>query len=160
MGVNKDLIPVNKPKTEVHAYHRDGMMRVDGNYGGTTGYQPNSYGQWEEQLEYLEPPKKPNGDIYRYEPKDDVTDDCFRQAGDIFRLIGEDKQKVLVENTKRNMDGVTNNIKYRHAAHCYLADQKYGDMICEEMGLAKSKAMELSKLSHDDLMKATEKEMI
>ena len=46
LGVNNDMIPVNRPKCPVHAYHRDGMMRVDGNYGATTGYEPNSHGEW------------------------------------------------------------------------------------------------------------------
>ncbi|MCL1792116.1 MAG: catalase, partial [Peptococcaceae bacterium] len=38
LGVNHTSIPVNAPKSPVHAYHRDGLMRVDGNYGATKGY--------------------------------------------------------------------------------------------------------------------------
>jgi len=55
LGVNHSSIPVNAPKCPVHSYHRDGQMRVDGNYGATTGYHPNSYGEWAEQKEYAEP---------------------------------------------------------------------------------------------------------
>ncbi|WP_425387726.1 catalase [Edaphobacter aggregans] len=33
LGVNHYLISVNAPKCPFHAYHRDGAMRVDGNYG-------------------------------------------------------------------------------------------------------------------------------
>ena len=32
------------------------QMRVDGNYGSTLGYEPNSYGEWQEQPEFAEPP--------------------------------------------------------------------------------------------------------
>src|SRR5438094_3588773 len=46
LGVNHSQIPVNAPKCPFHSYHRDGAMRVDGNHGGTIGYEPNSYGQW------------------------------------------------------------------------------------------------------------------
>jgi catalase len=46
LGVNHHLIPVNAPRCPVHSYHRDGAMRVDGNHGGTLGYEPNSYGEW------------------------------------------------------------------------------------------------------------------
>ncbi len=35
LGVNHHQIPVNAARCPVHAYHRDGAMRVDGNYGST-----------------------------------------------------------------------------------------------------------------------------
>jgi catalase len=44
LGVNHNLIPVNAPRCPVHSYHRDGSMRVDGNFGSTLAYEPNSYG--------------------------------------------------------------------------------------------------------------------
>ena len=56
LGVNHHSIPVNAPRVEAHSYHRDGQMRVDGNYGSTLGYEPNSYGEWQEQPEFAEPP--------------------------------------------------------------------------------------------------------
>ena len=46
LGVNSEQIPVNAPRCPVHSYHRDGSMRVDGNHGGTLGYESNSYGEW------------------------------------------------------------------------------------------------------------------
>ena len=57
LGVNHHLIPVNAPRCPVHSYHRDGLMRVDGNQGITLGYEPNSYGEWQQQQpEFMEPP--------------------------------------------------------------------------------------------------------
>jgi len=50
LGVNLDQIPVNSPKhAYAHASHRDGRMRVDGNHGSAVGYEPNSFGEWQEQ---------------------------------------------------------------------------------------------------------------
>ncbi|MDL2253471.1 catalase [Ruminococcaceae bacterium OttesenSCG-928-I18] len=155
LGVNKDLIPVNRPKSPVHAYHRDGAMRVDGNYGATTPYEPNSYGQWAEQPDAKEPPLPADGDIYHYEPKDDQTDDCFYQPAKLYNLMREEQKQVLCENTGRNMEGTTEEVKYRHAAHCFMADEDYGNRICEVMGLDKEKAKKLSALSHEELMAAT-----
>jgi catalase len=43
LGINHHLIPANAPRCPVHSYHCDGAMRVDGNFGGTLGYEPNSY---------------------------------------------------------------------------------------------------------------------
>ncbi len=37
-------------------------MRVDGNHGSTLAYEPNSYGEWQEQKNYAEPPLKIKGD--------------------------------------------------------------------------------------------------
>ncbi|QQO08198.1 catalase [Breznakiella homolactica] len=155
LGVNKDLIPVNKPIVPVHAYHRDGMMRVDGNYGATLGYEPNSYGEWAEQPEFLEPALSLEGPMGHYDPKDDKTDNCYNQAGNLYRLMSDQQKQVLAENTMRNMQGVTDNIKYRHAAHCFMADEDYGTRICRVMKLDPKKAKELSKLKHADLMEAT-----
>jgi catalase len=56
LGVNHHQIPVNAARCPVHSNHRDGAMRVDGNYGGTLHYEPNSFGQWQEQPGYREPP--------------------------------------------------------------------------------------------------------
>lgn len=155
LGVNHHSIPVNAPKNTVHAYHRDGQMRVDGNYGATTAYQPNSYGEWAEQLTEKEPPLEILGAMDSYEPKADQTDDCFYQAGDLFRLMEKHQKQVLIENTVRNMDGVTDNIKYRHCAHCYLADKDYGTRLAAGLGIDLSEAIRLSELSHDERMKET-----
>jgi catalase len=56
LGVNHHQIPVNAPRCPVNSYHRDGQMRVDANAGSTIGYEPNSYGKWQEQPEYKDPP--------------------------------------------------------------------------------------------------------
>ncbi|HIW21902.1 MAG TPA: catalase [Candidatus Dorea intestinavium] len=155
LGVNHNLIPVNAPKCPYHAYHRDGQMRTDGNYGATTHYEPNSYNEWAEQPSYKEPPLDLEGPLMAYEPKNDKTDNTFYQPGDLYRLITEDKKAVLIENTVRNMDGVTNNVRYRHCAHCYLADTDYGTRLADGLKLDLDKVIELSKLSHDERMKAT-----
>lgn len=155
LGVNHHSIPVNAPKCPMHAYHRDGQMRVDGNYGATTHYQPNSYDQWAEQPEVKEPPLEIRGAMDSYEPKADQTDNCFYQPGDLYRLMTEDKRLLLIENTTRNMTGVSENIRLRHAAHCYLADKDYGTRLAKALGIALDEIVKLSQLTHDERMKAT-----
>ncbi|MDD2410611.1 MAG: catalase [Candidatus Methanomethylophilaceae archaeon] len=155
LGVNHDQIPVNRSKAPVHAYHRDGLMRVDGNYGSTKGYQPNSYDEWADQNEYREPADKVYGDIYRYDPKDYPADDCFKQGGDLWRLIPEDEKAVLIKNTAADMATVTKNIRYRHATHCYLADPEYGERMSKALELDFETVKKYSKLDHEGLAKAT-----
>src|SRR5699024_8956972 len=61
LGVNHHQIPVNAPKCPVNSFHRDGQMRVDGNHGSKLHYHPNSYGEWQDSPEVMEPPLKING---------------------------------------------------------------------------------------------------
>ena len=155
LGVNHHIIPVNAAKCPVHSYHRDGQMRVDGNYGATLTYQPNSMGEWAEQSEYREPPLELKGAMDSYEPKADQTDNCFYQAGDLYRLMPDDKKQALIANTAANIGSVTENIKLRHAAHCYLADIDYGTRMAAALNLNLNRVIELSKLSHAELLAST-----
>ncbi len=153
--MNHNLIPVNRAKTEVNEYHRDGAMRVDGNYGAAPAYSPNSAGIWSAQPEVMEPPLDLDGAMYTYDPKDDPTDDCFRAGGDLWRVLTEEKKQILIDNTVGDMASVTDNIKYRHAVHCYKADPEYGRRYTEGAGLCMDKVMELAKLDHNGLTQAT-----
>lgn len=155
LGVNYNQIPVNKAKVEVNDYHRDGAMRVDGNFGSTVAYSPNSMGVWASQKDYMEPPLDLEGAMYNYDPKDDPTDDCFRAGGDLFRVMNDKQKEALIKNTANDMASVTENIKYRHAAHCYLADKLYGEMFAKEAKLNLNKVIDLSKLTNDELNKVT-----
>ncbi|MDD4564082.1 MAG: catalase [Eubacteriales bacterium] len=155
LGVNHHLIPVNQAKCAVNEYHRDGAMRVDGNHGRTPAYTPNSDGYWTPQPEVAEPPLDLEGAMYRFDPKDDPSDDNFRAGGDLYRLMTEDKRELLIKNTAADIAPVTDNIKYRHAVHCLLADPEYGERITEAMGLDFNKVKELSKLDNAGLIQAT-----
>ena len=83
--MNLEQIPVNKPRCPLHAYHRDGAMRVDGNYGAAKGYEPNSFGEWKDSPEKKEPPLKVHGDVYNYNERE-YDDDYYSQPGALFRL--------------------------------------------------------------------------
>lgn len=78
LGVNHNLIPVNQAICQVNDYHRDGAMRVDGNYGRVIAYTPNSMVVWTARPEVMEPPLDLEGAMYCYDPNDDPTDDNFR----------------------------------------------------------------------------------
>ncbi len=136
LGVNHHQIPVNYPKAtkNYHSYHRDGQMRVDGNHGSTLHYEPNSFGEWQEQKEYEDPAQPINGDVFRYDFRED-DDDYYTQPGKLFRLMDESQQQVLFENTARNMTGVPDFIKIRHIKNCYKADPEYGKGLAKVMGI-------------------------
>ena len=115
-----------------------GSMRVDGNYGSTLHYEPNSYGEWQEQPEYKEPPLDLYGAADRWDARKD-DDDYYTQPGLLFRLIGPDKQKLLFENTALNIGPTTEEVKLRHIGNCYKADPAYGEGVAAALGIPMSK---------------------
>ena len=154
LGVNHDQIPVNRAKCPVHSFHRDGAMRVDGNNGAIKGYSPNSIGEWKTS-DVKQSFSPATGEVMRYNPYEDRTDDCFYQPGNLYRLMSEEKRALLISNTAEDMMPVTDNIKYRHAAHCYLADKEYGTRLAKALGLDVSKVESLAALSEDERLKET-----
>ena len=136
LGVNHHQIPVNRSRCPfLNMYHRDGQMRVDGNYGSILGYEPNGYGEWQQQGEYKEPPLELDGAAYQWDYREDDSD-YYSQAGDLFRLMSPAQQQVLFENTARAMGDIPEEIKLRHIRNCRKADENYGRGIAEALGIA------------------------
>lgn len=155
LGVNHNHIPVNKPRCPFAEFHRDGQMRTDGNGGATIAYEPNSYGQWQQQASAAEAPLDVFGPMDAWDPKDDPTDDTFYQPGDLYRLMEEDKRAALIANTAADIAPCTENIKLRHAAHCYKADPEYGERLARALGLSMETVIHLAGLSHEQRMAET-----
>ncbi|BCO10088.1 catalase [Desulfolithobacter dissulfuricans] len=139
LGVNHQQIPVNAPKCPFHNYHRDGAMRVDGNHGSTIGYEPNSYGEWQDQPDFTEPPLSLEGAAAHWNHRED--DDYYTQPGKLFRLMSPEQQQVLFENTSRAMGDAPREIKLRHIGNCMKADPAYG------RGVAKAAGIPMDELS-------------
>lgn len=136
LGVNHHQIPVNSPKgvKEPHAFHRDGQMRVDGNLGSEVHYEPNSYGNWKEDMSEMLPMQEA-GDSYRYDFRED-DHDYFTQPGELYRAMTDEQKEVLYMNTARNMGDSTLQIKHRYINHCYQADPKYGEGVARALNIS------------------------
>lgn len=124
LGVNHQHIPVNAPRCPVHSYHRDGAMRVDDNFGGTIGYEPNDKGEWQEQSDYSEPPMNLSGAATHWDHRED--DDYYSQPGNLFRLMSAAQQEVLFNNTAKSIGGASTEVQKRHIENCLKADPAYG----------------------------------
>ena len=133
LGVNHHQIPVNAPRCPVHSYHRDGAMRTDGNHGATLGYEPNSYGQWQEQPDFREPPLSVEGMADHWNHREDT--DYFSQPGKLFRLMTPAQQQILFENTARALGDAPDEIKRRHICNCSQADAAYGAGVAKALGI-------------------------
>src|SRR5216684_9062514 len=110
------------------SHHRDGAMRVDGNLGGTTSFNPNSQGLWDNQPDFAEPPLPIEGEAAHYDHR--VDEDHWEQPGNLFRLMTPEQQQVLFENTARAMGDARPHIKERHVANCLRADPAFFNGDC------------------------------
>ncbi len=141
LGVNHHQIPVNKPRCPVNFFHRDGAMRVDGNFGGKAPYEPNSFGAWQEQPEFKEPALDLNGAAYQYDFRED-DDQYYFQVTALFNLLSDEEKERLFANTAGEMKGVPHEIKLRHIRNCAKAHKDYGLGVAKHCGIDASETLE------------------
>ncbi|WP_018078893.1 catalase [Thiobacillus denitrificans] len=137
LGVNNAQIPVNKPRCPVNSHHRDGAMRVDGNYGSTKAYEPNSLELWQENLEAKESQLALSGEAYNWNYRED-DDGYYTQPGMLFRLMTPAQQQALFDNTAAELASVDDMVRKRHIGNCMKADPAYGEGIAKARGIALS----------------------
>ena len=109
-------------------------MRVDGNFGGAISYEPNSYGEWQEQPDYSEPPMAINGDAHNFDYREDDNDYYYSQPGNLFRMLCPEEKERLFENTARSLGPAPQKVRDRHIANCSKADPAYGEGCCQGSG--------------------------
>jgi catalase len=126
LGTHYENIPVNRPKHEIHHYHRDGQMNT---YGGIrTGnpdayYEPNSFNGPVEQPSAKEPPLRITGDADRYNHR--IGNDDYSQPRALFNLFDAGQKSRLFSNIAAAMGGVPGDIVERQLAHFKLVHPDY-----------------------------------
>ncbi|MED5247416.1 MULTISPECIES: catalase KatA [Priestia] len=134
VGANHQALPINRPRSEVNNYQRDGQMRFDDNGGRSVYYEPNSFGGPTESQENKQAAYPVSGiaDSVAYDHNDHYT-----QAGDLYRLLSEDERTRLVANIVEAMKPVEKEeIKLRQIHHFYKADPEYGTRVADGLGLS------------------------
>lgn len=134
VGANHNALPINRPKSEVNNYQRDGQMRFDSNGGGSVYYEPNSLGGPKETSENKAEAYEVSGvaDSVAYDHHDHYT-----QPGDLYRLMSEEERARLVQNIVSSLNIVEKDeIKLRQISHFYKADPEYGKRVAAGLGLS------------------------
>ena len=132
LGVNYRDLSVNRPKCPVHNYMRDGQfggMFDDGT--GFPNYYPNSVdGAPRPDPDYAEPAWE-LGDttVDRFDSR--VDHDDYTQAGDLFRLMGDDEKVRLAVNIVESLGGCQDHIIDRQLEHFDKADPDYRRLVEE-----------------------------
>lgn len=138
LGVNADLIPVNRPHCPVSNYHRDGYMRVDENGGGSVNYEPNSFDGPVSDTHYNYPPLSLEGAADHYEQDHDF----YTQPGDLYRLLPADEKDRLTSNFTAATADVPEHIRIRAIARFYQADENCGKDMARKTGIDIHKILE------------------
>lgn len=133
LGANYELLPINRPKTKVNTYQRDGLMRFDDNGKGSVVYEPNSFGGPVEDPSYREPPLKISGDADRY--KQILTDDDFVQPGNLFRLMNKKQKESLINAVVDSLGKTPRFIQERMVPYLYKADPAYEEGVAKGLGI-------------------------
>lgn len=134
VGANHQALPINRPRSEVNNYQRDGQMRFDDNGGRSVYYEPNSFGGPTESQENKQAAYPVSGvaESVAYDHNDHYT-----QAGDLYRLLNKDERTRLVANIVEAMKPVEKEeIKLRQIQHFYKADPEYGTRVADGLGLS------------------------
>lgn len=134
LGTHYEALPVNRPKSGVHTYHKDGHMRFFDNFRENPDayYEPNSFGGPKEDHKYAEPPLKIDGDADRYNHRE--GNDDFGQPRALFNLFDDGQKERLFKNIAASMQGVPDNIIERQLALFDKVDPAYGAGVRKALG--------------------------
>ncbi len=127
IGVNYRDLKVNRPRAQVRNYMRDGQFGGIHDEGtGHPNYWPNSVeGAPQPDPSYADPVWH-LGDVTVDRWNSRIDHDDFTQAGDLFRLMGEDEKDRLAHNIAAALGACQPKIVERQLALLYQADEDYG----------------------------------
>lgn len=131
LGVNYQQIPVNKPKSPVHSYSKDGVGRTE-NVSDPV-YAPNSYGGAEADPSLTDEAGLwyADGEMVRQAYTLRRDDDDWGQAGTLVREVMDDAARSrLVDNIAGHLKGgVSEKVLARAIEYFRQVDQNLGDRV-------------------------------
>jgi catalase len=135
LGVNYKQIPVNRPRAPVHAYSKDGAMRVE-NVSDPV-YAPNSKGGPKADPSLTDDAGlwHADGDMVRKAYSLRKDDDDWTQAGILVREVMDDAARGrLVSNIVGHLkDGVSEPVLQRALEYWRNVDKNLGDRVAKAM---------------------------
>lgn len=133
IGANHEALPINRAKSPINNYQRDGQMRFDGNGGSAPNYEPNSFSST--------PKETPESKISPFEVTgfaDSVaydSDDHYSQPRALFNdVMNDEERERLIQNFAESMSGVTREgIIERQLENFYKVDPALAEGIAEKL---------------------------
>ena len=140
IGPNYLQLPINRPKSEVHTYNKDGAMRYE-HSGAQPVYAPNSFGgRHADPQRYPDPSWQADGDIVRTAQTLHSEDDDYGQAGSLYReVLSQTDRDHLVDNLVGHLGtDVSRDVQERSVAHWQKVDSDLGARLAAGLGLGGS----------------------
>ncbi len=123
IGTNYHLLPINRPRNEIHTYNVAGAMNFDTYKNGAAYYEPNSYeNSPKESREFLEPDLEIIENAQRYAPLDN---DFYTQPRALFELMNDNQKNQLFANIATSMEGVEKKIIQKALKHFEKISPQY-----------------------------------
>ncbi len=88
-----------------------------------------------------------HGDMYNYDERE-YDNDYYTQPGKLWRLMSAEDKRATCSNTATQMEGVPLFIKQRHVRACHNADEEYGKMLAEALGIDLAEALVAEDPAH------------
>ncbi len=135
VGANAQELPVNRPRSPVHSYNRDGQMR----YGNPPDpvYAPNSYGGAKARPERFgaDPSWAADGELVRAAYTLHAEDDDFGQAGTLVRDVLDDaaRDRLVTNIVTHVRAGVVEPVLARVKEYWRHVDPALGARIAKEL---------------------------
>jgi catalase len=130
LGVNYKQIPVNSPRSNVHSYSKDGVMRIRN--ATDPVYAPNSYGgPRADSNRAAEVRWHTDGDMLRAAYTLRPQDDDWRQAGTLVRdvLDGAARERLVGNIVGHLLNGVSEPVLQRAFEYWRNVDKALGDQV-------------------------------
>src|ERR1700761_2231855 len=130
MGVNYKQIPVNAPKVPVHAYSKDGAMRMVN--ASDPVYAPNSKGGPKADSEHYRPDYwHSDGDLVRSAYTLRADDDDWSQPGTMVREVLDDaaRERLVGNIAGHLLEGVPEPVLQRAFQYWRNVDKTLGDRV-------------------------------
>ena len=155
LGANFQMLPINRPRNEVHSFNQAGAMNYS-NTKGNINYQPNSFdgdtsrssGTYGDDPQYKLSQLALSGTTQQEMAKKTLN---FRQAGETYRSFSDAEKASLISNFSSALGGIKNEkAKYQMTAYAYCADAEYGTRLSEAVKLKLEKVKEICASVKDE----------
>jgi catalase len=147
VGPNYLQLPVNHPKSPVRTNQRDGQLAPYVDDSGTNphiNYEPSSLAGLAEAPKQREYEPFIQGNVGRY-PNSRTAED-YKQAGELFRSYDDRHRNDLINNLVNNLKQCDKHIQERMVWHFWHADEDYGRLVAEGIGVDLEAAKKLPPL--------------
>ncbi len=137
IGTNYLQLPINRPKSPVHSYNKDGAMRY-AHSGNQPVYAPNTMGGPKADAKFGDPSYQVSGEMVRTAYTLHKEDDDFGQPRTLWlKVMSETDRKHLVSNIVGHLKhGVQPDMLQRAITYWRNIHPDLGDRVAQGVGLA------------------------